>query len=99
MARSERAVESFTLPIVQQSSAQGPGTYKIPGFLRVKRQYTGGQDSQGGDWIQLTPGLFFQPHANRTAAAKGGRALHAQFEKVEIVSGLDAPFRRLDYKG
>jgi hypothetical protein len=103
MARSAKATETFTLVAVRNKNARGKKSLKFPGLVRVNRRYTGSdttniQDSQNGEWIQLCPGLFYQPHDSRTANNKGGRALHAQFEDIEIHdSSIPQVFERLDY--
>jgi hypothetical protein len=98
MARSAKATESFRLVAVKNKNAQGKKSLKFPGVMLVSRTYTDGSDSQGGDWIQLCPGLFYQKHADRTSGKKGGRTLNAQFEDIDVYdSSLPRSLDRIDY--
>lgn len=97
MARSAQAKESFRLQVLQTTNAQGISNVKIPGYMKVNRKYTGGNDSQGGDWYQLCPSWMFTTHKYMVEAHKGGRSLFTQFEGIDMVDGLDS--QRIDYKG
>jgi hypothetical protein len=97
MARSAKATETFQMVVIKNTNAQGKKSAKIPGVLVCNRTYTNGADSQKGDWIQLCPGLFYQPHSERTSGKKGGRELNAQFEDVLVVDAAPRSFDRIDY--
>jgi hypothetical protein len=48
--------------------------------------------------MQLVPGLFYQRHANRTTASKGGRALNLQFDGVDVLNVYPTSLARIDFK-